>query len=68
MKKLKKLTVVWFSIGEAEGYFQEYEEDEMKSTYHNSIEELIKSHEASGHRVKKVEVKFCYPSIFEMED
>lgn len=68
MKKLKKLTVVWFSIGESDGYFQEYEENEMKKIYHDSVDELVKSHEASGHRVAKVEVKFCYPSIFEMED
>lgn len=68
MKKLKKLIIVRFSIGEEEGWYQECEKKEFKEVFHGSMDELIKYHEAAGHEVKNIEIQKYYPSIYEMNE
>lgn len=68
MKKLKKLIVVWFSIGKDEGWSQECEEKEFKEVFHNSLDELIKYHEAAGHKVESIEFEEYYPPAHEMSE
>lgn len=68
MKNLKKLIIVWFSIGKSEGWFQECEEKEFNEVFHGSVDELIKYHEAAGHEVKNIEIQKYYPPVHEMSE
>lgn len=76
MKKLKKLIIVWFSVGKSEGWFQEFEEcefqeceeKEFNEVFHGSVDELIKYHEAAGHEVRNIEIQKYYPPIHEMNE
>lgn len=69
MKKMKKLIVVWFSIGKDEDcWSHECEEKEFKEVFHSSMDELIKYHEVAGHKVKSIEFEEYYPPAHEMSE